>query len=148
MGLSKSECKVHPSQQQNQGVCPSCLRERLSRLFSTSYNEASTVSPYYVSNSASPAPRRIPHRRNGSLAMAMGVVGSQSLVVKVGDNYGLKKSRSVAVVARKVGDEDVKNVKKKERRGLWSKLFRSEGKKRDVVRHSTGNENMVERFVL
>ncbi|KAL4368130.1 hypothetical protein GQ457_05G008340 [Hibiscus cannabinus] len=141
MGFSKSECKLHPSQQQNQGVCPSCLRERLSRLSSTSYNEASRVAPYYVSNSASPAPRRIPHRRNGSLAM--GVVGSP---VKVGDNiYGLKKSRSIAVVARKDGDEDVKKVKKK---GFWSKLFRPKGNKRDVVRHSNSNENMIERIVL
>ncbi|KAK8517395.1 hypothetical protein V6N13_127576 [Hibiscus sabdariffa] len=146
MGFSKSECKLHPSQQQNQGVCPSCLRERLSRLSSTSYNEASRVAPYYVSNSASPAPRRIPHRRNGSLAM--GVVGSPSLAVKVGDHYGLKKSRSIAVVARKDGDEDVKKVKKKERRGFWSKLFRPKGKKRDAVRHSTNNENMIERIVL
>ncbi|KAE8676580.1 hypothetical protein F3Y22_tig00111584pilonHSYRG00218 [Hibiscus syriacus] len=51
MGLSKSECKIHPSQLQNQGIFPSCLRERLSSLCSTSLNEATRLAPYYASNS-------------------------------------------------------------------------------------------------
>ncbi|GMI68693.1 hypothetical protein like AT5G65300 [Hibiscus trionum] len=134
MGFSKSECKIHPSQQQNQGVCPSCLRERLSRLCSTSYIEASRAAPYYASTSASPARRRVLHRRNGS--EVMGVVGSSSFMGKGG---GLKKSRSIAFVRRKADDEDVQNWKKKskERRGFWSKLLRLKGKKMDVVMHSS-----------
>ncbi|KAE8671514.1 hypothetical protein F3Y22_tig00111947pilonHSYRG00179 [Hibiscus syriacus] len=138
MGLSKSECKIHPSQHQNQGVCPSCLRERLSSLCSTPLNESTRLAPYYASNSASPAPRRISHRRNGS--EVMGVARSSSFMVKVGDNYGLKKSRSIAFVPRKVDDEDVQNRKKKknkERKGFWSKLLRLKGKKMDLVMQST-----------
>ncbi|XP_038999869.1 uncharacterized protein LOC120125530 [Hibiscus syriacus] len=135
MGLSKSECKIHPSQHQNQGVCPSCLRERLSSLCSTSLNEASRLAPYYASNSVSPARLRISHRRNGS--EVMGVARSSSFMGKVGDNYGLKKSRSTAFVARKVDDEDVQNWKNKERKGFWSKLLRLKGKKMDVVMQST-----------
>ncbi|KAL4376429.1 hypothetical protein GQ457_02G009140 [Hibiscus cannabinus] len=132
MGFSKSECKIHPSQLQNQGVCPSCLRERLSRLSSTSYIEASRASPYYASNSASPARRRLSHRRNGSEVM-----GSSSFMGKAG---GLKKSKSIAFVLRKADDEDVQNwkmKKSKERKGFWSKLLRLKGKKMDAAMHST-----------
>ncbi|XP_038994950.1 uncharacterized protein LOC120119132 [Hibiscus syriacus] len=51
MGFSESRhgCKKHPDHQGNQGVCPSCIRERLSRLCSSSssYKESmnSRVAP-------------------------------------------------------------------------------------------------------
>ncbi|XWS33361.1 hypothetical protein CRYUN_Cryun22dG0075400 [Craigia yunnanensis] len=143
MGFSESShgCKNHPHHQEKQGVCPSCLRERLSRLCSASYKEANprvaaSCSPSPAdyssassSNSASPAR----HKRNGS--WVMGITGSSSFMVKVGTN-GLKKSRSIAFVPRNFDDEEVKNGKKK-KKGFWSKLLRFKGKDKDVLTHST-----------
>ncbi|XWS44973.1 hypothetical protein CRYUN_Cryun15aG0095900 [Craigia yunnanensis] len=161
MGFSESGhgCKNHPHHQEKQGVCPSCLRESLSRLCSASYKEAnSRVAPSCspslsfspvdnsspsFSNSASPARHRNFHKRNGS--WVLGIMGSSSFKVKVGTN-GLKKSRSMAFVQRNFDDEEVKNDKKK--KGFWSKLLRFKGKDKDILTHSTsmrliGRVNLV-----
>ncbi|XVF17306.1 hypothetical protein REPUB_Repub10bG0108600 [Reevesia pubescens] len=163
MGFSESGghgCKKHPNQQEKQGVCPSCLRESLSRLCSASNKEANSrvvpslsFSPahYYYSasssNSASPAvPHRNLHKRNGS--GVMGIIGSSSLssfMVKVGTNGNLKKSRSLAFVPRNFVDEheEVKNGKKK--RGFWSKLLGFKGKNKDVLTRSTSMRLIIGR---
>ncbi|KAK6258830.1 Protein OCTOPUS-like - like 1 [Theobroma cacao] len=150
MGLSEADhgCKKHPHHQEKQGVCPSCLRERLSRLCSASHKEVSRVSPscstslpfspaYFSSasssKSASPA-RHSLHKPHGPVVM-----GSLSFMVKVGN--GLKKSRSIAFVPRNLDDEEVKDGRKK--KGFWSKLLGFKGKK-DVLTHST-SMRMIER---
>ncbi|MFQ6636719.1 hypothetical protein Gotur_012467 [Gossypium turneri] len=109
MGFLETEdgCKIHPFHHQKQGVCPSCLRERLSGLCSTSYDEASRLSPYYYYYCS-------PSADHSSASSG------------VSNDYGLKKSRSIACVPRKVGDEE---------KGFWSKLLGLKGKK-DVVMHS------------
>ncbi|XVE83098.1 hypothetical protein DITRI_Ditri16bG0060100 [Diplodiscus trichospermus] len=163
MGISESGhgCKNHPQHQEKQGVCPSCLREKLSRLCSASNEEANSrvhapscspsmsfspadYSSVSSSNSAtSPARHRNLHKRNGS--WVMGIMGSSSsFKVMVGTN-GLKKSRSIAFVPRNFDVEEVKNGKKK--KGFWSKLLRIKGKNKDVLTHST-SMRLIERVNL
>ncbi|GMI94133.1 hypothetical protein HRI_003082600 [Hibiscus trionum] len=114
MGFSESGhgCKIHPDHHGKQGVCPSCLRERLSSL------------SWIGSGSAE----------------HMGIVGlssSSSFTAKFGAN-GVKKSRSIAFVPRNFDDEEGTEVKdgKKKGKGFWSKLLRFKGKNKDVLRHS------------
>ncbi|XVE86826.1 hypothetical protein DITRI_Ditri18aG0066000 [Diplodiscus trichospermus] len=160
MGFSGSGngCKRHPHHQEKQGVCPSCLRERLSRLSSASNKEAnSRVAPSsfpllsfspaeyssaWSSRSSSPSrPRhRNFHKRSGS--GMTGIMGSSSFTVKVGTSNGLKKSRSTAFVPRNLDGQDAKNGKKK--KGFWSKLLPFKGKK-DFLKHSTSMRFMVGR---
>ncbi|KAH1073251.1 hypothetical protein J1N35_025579 [Gossypium stocksii] len=99
-------CKIHPFHHQKQGLCPSCLRERLSGLCTTSYDEASRLAPYYYYCSPS--------------------ADYSSASSSVSNEYGLKKSRSIACVPRKVDDAE---------KGFWSKLLGLKGKK-DVLMHS------------
>ncbi|KAK8586666.1 hypothetical protein V6N13_085693 [Hibiscus sabdariffa] len=141
MDLSEADygCKKHSNHQENQGVCPSCLRERLSRLTSVSHKEAS---PPYVSpadsNSASPAQQ--------NSFRVMGIMGMPlSSTVKVGTGNGLKKSRSIAFVPRNLdGEEAAINGKKK--KGFWSKRVRLHFKeKKDILTHSTSMRLMMGR---
>lgn len=123
MGFSKSsyKCNKHPDHQENQGVCPSCLRERLSRLCSSSslYKDSSLrIAP---SSSFSPVENRW---------------DSSSFTVNVETNC-LKKSRSVALIARK-DEEVINNGAGKKKRGFWSKLLRFKGKNdKDLLTHSS-----------
>lgn len=145
MGWSESElvCKKHQNQNKKQleGVCPCCLRERLSQLSAaTSQRKAAAViapscsssvpsSPPYSSassfNAMSPVHRR--HHRNVSEFM-----GSISFMLSVGNE--LKKSRSIAFVPRNFVGE-IKNGKKK--RGFWSKLLHRERKKENFMHSRT-----------
>lgn len=149
-------CKIHPHHLEKQGVCPFCLRERLSRLSSASYRDfaASCTSPSLSfspadnyssassSRSASPA-RNL--KRNGSWVMR--IVGSSSFMEKFGTN-GLKKSRSIAVIPANFDDgEEVKNGKKK-KKGFWSKLIGFKGKSKGVLTHSTSMRLIIERVNL
>ncbi|XP_022775005.1 uncharacterized protein LOC111316989 [Durio zibethinus] len=155
MGFSESGhgCKKHPHHQEKQGVCPSCLRERLSRLCSAPSKElvnpriAPSLSFSHAdyrsassSKSASPARHRNLHKRNGS--GVMGIMGSSSFMVKVGTTNGFKKSRSIAFVPRNFDGEEAKNGKKK--KGFWSKLLRFKAKK-DFLTHSTSMRLMIGR---
>ncbi|XVF61560.1 hypothetical protein PTKIN_Ptkin08bG0139700 [Pterospermum kingtungense] len=168
MGFSESGygCKKHPYHEEKQGVCPSCLRERLSRLCSSASSKdgnsrvAPSSSPSQSfspadyssassSNSASPAvaaaaARHLKfHKRNGSGAMGTMGMGSSSFTVNVGASNGLKKSRSMAFVPRNFdGHEEAKVGKKK--KGFWSKLLGFKGKK-DVLTHSTSMRLVVGR---
>ncbi|OMO73072.1 hypothetical protein COLO4_27295 [Corchorus olitorius] len=151
MGFSSESnhgCKNHPNHQEKQGVCASCLREKLSRLCSVSSHKelvsriapsgssSLSYSPVYYHSSASSSTSASParqekqrcHKRNGS-----DVMGSLSFMVKVGN--GLKKSRSIAFVPRNFDEEEVHKNKKK-KKGFWSKLLGFKGKK-DVLTHST-----------
>ncbi|KAK5785252.1 uncharacterized protein LOC108483255 [Gossypium arboreum] len=129
-------CKKHSNHQEKQGVCPSCLRERLSCL-TLSYKEASRVtsSLYFcpahyslASNPDSPARHSHSHMRNSS--GVMGIMGmSSSSGVKLGASNGLKKSRSIAFVPRNLDEDDEETKKGKKKKGFWSKLVHFKGKK-------------------
>ncbi|OAY35781.1 uncharacterized protein LOC110627642 [Manihot esculenta] len=144
MGFSDSEkaCKDHPYHNQKQGVCPSCLRERLSQLYivvsgekeaaaamaGPSSSSSMSFSSAYSSNHLSPGlhNHQYHHQRNMS-----DIMGSISFRVSAGN--GLKKSRSVAFVARSSLVGDVKHgTKKNKKKGFWSKLLHLKGKNKEV----------------
>ncbi|KAK8578020.1 hypothetical protein V6N13_076692 [Hibiscus sabdariffa] len=84
MGLSECEsrhgCKKHPHHQEKQGVCPSCLKERLSHLYSSSSSYKESTSRVVPSLPFSPA-------EHNSFST------------------GFKKSKSLAFVARNQNKE-------------------------------------------
>ncbi|MBA0702840.1 hypothetical protein Goari_005650 [Gossypium aridum] len=130
MGFSKSsyKCNKHPDHQENQGVCPSCLRERLSRLCSSSSSYKDSSLRIAPSSSFSPVENRW---------------GSSSFTVNV-DTNGFKKSRSVAFIAR--NDEEVTNNGGKKKKGFWSKLLRFKGKNdKDFLTHSSSMRFVIGR---
>ncbi|OIT19571.1 hypothetical protein A4A49_64622, partial [Nicotiana attenuata] len=122
-------CKKHPDHKQQPGVCSCCLRERLNKLSASTATIAvisSSTSSLFSSTSSSTcdSPRGGGHRR-----ITSDVVGPFSFVSIIGAGAGtgggLRKSRSIAFVARSGGF--MNGQKKKE--GFWSKLIRSTGKK-------------------
>ncbi|GMI67218.1 hypothetical protein HRI_000391100 [Hibiscus trionum] len=165
MGFSE-RCKNHPNHNEKQGVCASCLRERLSLLCSASYKEAnsalfasSSSSPYFspAENSSSPSstsasPAAAQHRKKNGFG-GTGIKGlfsssslstsSSSIMVKFGSIKGLKKSRSIALVTRNTEEEEAKTVKNK-KKGFWSKLLSFKGKK-NLLTHSTSMRLMIGR---
>ncbi|URE47104.1 hypothetical protein MUK42_25135 [Musa troglodytarum] len=52
----ESRCKRHPKHRQSIGVCPFCLRERLSHLTHSSSSSSSSSAAYLSSSSASSSP--------------------------------------------------------------------------------------------
>lgn len=127
-------CEKHPNRKQQPGVCPSCLRERLSEipgavLVSSPPSAASSASCtpraadyYYSSGSSSGRVSPRGHRR-----ITSDVVGHFSFIFSVAGGGALKKSRSIALVAKGGAGRSQGGGKKKE--GFWSKLIRSTGKK-------------------
>ncbi|KAF5747337.1 hypothetical protein HS088_TW05G00058 [Tripterygium wilfordii] len=130
MGCSKPErtCKNHPDLKQLQGVCASCLREKLTDLnlpLQMNKREPSRSSSFSVSiSSPSKHGNYHRHKRVGS-----DIIGSMRCIASVGD--GLKKSKSITFVpTNRVGGEDKK-------KGFWSKLLlHSKGSKKEVLMHS------------
>ncbi|XP_009586595.1 uncharacterized protein LOC107820481 [Nicotiana tabacum] len=139
MAFSEPEviCKKHPQHKQQPGVCSCCLREKLSKINGTSTIMAALAS---ISSSLSSSttssncvsPRgAIGHRRITSDVTS----GHYSFVTLAGGGAGggLKKSRSIAIVARG-GRVGINGKKKKE--GFWSKLIKSTGKRtKRVIAH-------------
>ncbi|KAF5749772.1 hypothetical protein HS088_TW03G00097 [Tripterygium wilfordii] len=124
MGWSEPEvtCKKHPDLNQLQGVCASCLREKLTHLHVPSQTTTSPSSSLVGSSTSSSGPHH--HKRVGSE-----IVGSMPYdVVSVGNE--LKKSKSITFMPRNsVGRESKK-------KGFWSKLLlHSKGNKEDVLMH-------------
>jgi hypothetical protein len=131
----KQVCKIHPYNDQKQGVCASCLRERLKQLIYVNTSQAAIMAPASCSSSPddpySPASSRRRHNRNIS-DNNKNSMGSISFRVSIGDR--LKKSRSLAFVSRNhVGE--VKNGKKNNN-GFWTKLLHLKGKKDQVLMRS------------
>lgn len=127
MGWSESQqgCKKHPDEKQLPGVCPSCLRERLSQIQGHSINKRTYVgdssSPSSVASSSTfVSPVYLRHHRRLSERS-----GSISFTLSV--SQGLKKSRSIAFVTRNRAEEFAGSLKKKG--GFWSKLLKSTGKR-------------------
>ncbi|KAL1536750.1 hypothetical protein AAHA92_29349 [Salvia divinorum] len=140
MGWSKAEivCANHPDEIPQPGICPSCLRERLSRIigkYSTNYDSFIPSSPvyYYGCHSASSSAGSSPGRGRSQrrhLRVASDVM--DSIYVAFGGGGGLKKSRSMVnyAPARDGGVNINVNKKKKKKGGFWNKLLmRSSGKK-------------------
>ncbi|XP_010463211.1 PREDICTED: uncharacterized protein LOC104743872 [Camelina sativa] len=141
------ECRKH-NHHGSKGVCPTCLRDKLSRLpNTTSYyivhrsDDRSTSSTTVSSSPSSPAVKDH-HRRAGSMSMSFAVreALSGNLIEALGGG-GLKKSRSMAHVPRDYNNNTVrdsttkkKTIKEKlksttvKKTGFWTKLLHLKGK--------------------
>lgn len=106
-------CKYHPNNKQLPGVCPSCLRDKLLKLYDNSNPTYPLPCPPrpYVSRG---------HRRHSSLVM------DSASSTMVSFNYGLKKSNSIAFASRSqaINKEVNGNNKGSKKRGIWSKLLK------------------------
>ncbi|KAI8536319.1 hypothetical protein RHMOL_Rhmol10G0248000 [Rhododendron molle] len=147
MGCQESDfgCEKHSGhgqqQQQQQGICPACLRERL--LYVASIQSCTTTTSSCSSSPSSSSPRlppcyspastsssacaSPPHRRRASdFSCSIGFIMGEGTG---GGNNGLSKSRSVAFVANAGG--------RKKKGGFWSKLLRLPGKRtKEAFGHS------------
>ncbi|XP_061336596.1 uncharacterized protein LOC133283707 [Gastrolobium bilobum] len=121
-------CKQHPSDKQVPGVCSTCLRDKLSQLYSNSNNNNNTIDPLYgylsPSSPASPQPFSSAHRRrfrrNASHAM-----DSASCMLSFNYGLNLKKSRSLAFVSRnRLRERDVSGGRGRKKDGFWSKVLK------------------------
>lgn len=129
--LVDQRCKKHPSHKQSKGVCPSCLREKLSRL--SSYPSSSSSAAINRSSScscSSLSPCSLTDSDLSSLAGSPHHIQqhqhkSFSFMFMISGGKALKKSRSLAFV------EKEKSEKKK--RGFLSKLINGKKKEKDVV---------------
>ncbi|KAM3235890.1 hypothetical protein P3L10_015927 [Capsicum annuum] len=121
-------CEKHPDQKQQPGVCSCCLRERLIILSSNSttptistISSSCTYSSLSSSTYSSTCDSPCGGRARGHRRITSDVVGPFSFIGIMGADAGggLKKSRSIAFVARE----------KKNKQGFWSRLMRSTGKR-------------------
>ncbi|KAL0721501.1 hypothetical protein Bca4012_036100 [Brassica carinata] len=131
------DCRKH-KHLGNIGVCPSCLRDKLSRLPNTTtpyyiINRSNSSSTITVSSSPSSPPTAVKdhHRRAGSMSMSFAVREALSGNLM----EGLKKSRSMAYAPRDssyiVSDSKKKTTTttaKKKKIGFWKKLLHLKGK--------------------
>jgi len=124
---TRGGCKEHPHDKQSPGVCSSCLREKLSQLYSTNpiidplcFSPASPASPHQSFSSGRGGHRRPRFRRNASLAAAESGSCAQGL--------NLKKSKSLAFASKSRGRERDGSGRKKD--GFWSKVLKL--KRRDT----------------
>ncbi|KAM3360518.1 hypothetical protein P3S68_020230 [Capsicum galapagoense] len=133
-------CKKHPQHKQQPGVCSCCLREKLSKINGTTTTTTiSSIIPSSLSSSASSSNNASPPGGLGHRRITSDVAGGHYSFVTLaaagsggggGVGGGLKKSRSIAFVARG-GRVGINGKKKKE--GFWSKLIKSTGKRTNRV---------------
>ncbi|XP_031257506.1 uncharacterized protein LOC116144798 [Pistacia vera] len=138
IGKSKSDiirCKKHPKHRQSPGVCSLCLREKLSKLSTSSSSRvysstmesssSSSLSSYYSSSEASSCASPMHRYRFTTEGKNNISLFSLSFVSK----NGLTKSRSLAFFPRTRGKEGDDHDNKKKKGGFLSKLLRPRSKK-------------------
>ncbi|QCD98630.1 uncharacterized protein LOC114194907 [Vigna unguiculata] len=119
---TRGGCKEHPHDKQSPGVCSSCLREKLSQLYSTNpiidplcFSPQSPASPHQSFSSSRGGGHRKPRfRRNASLVAAESGSSVQGL--------NLKKSKSHAFGSKSRGRE--RDVSGRKKDGFWSKVLK------------------------
>ena len=122
-------CREHPNNKQQPGVCASCLREKLSKLYDNKVNKTtyyspplSTTSPQPFSSSSlnyvSPAYRRLLRRHTSHV--------TDSVPSMISFNYGSEKSKSIAFASRNRPREREVNRDNRGRKkdSFWSKLLK------------------------
>ncbi|KAJ3695836.1 hypothetical protein LUZ60_001213 [Juncus effusus] len=152
MGRSESEwnkCKKHPKHKSSSGVCPYCLRERLSQLTSPSFSSLLTMAcsssdsstPYYSSDSDLSSLPESPHEKRQRDRLTFLLKDEIQLGQEWPERKSelLMKSRSLihVVVRKNDSDEEKKEVTmtkgkevmettdKKEKKGkFWSKFMK------------------------
>ncbi|KAG1330734.1 ataxin-2 [Cocos nucifera] len=165
MGRSEMDgrCKRHPEHRQAKGVCPFCLREKLSNISATSSTtttNASFTSSCSSDSNLSSSTNSPPHQDTKTTWLSLLLKGNP------GKSEPLRKSRSLAFVMRENQEEDKgmqkeegrkdKDEKKKKRKKkgkFWSKLMiGSESRKKEMdgsLSHSrTMKEKLSAKLVL
>ncbi|RWW73126.1 hypothetical protein BHE74_00019027 [Ensete ventricosum] len=129
MGRSEMEerCRRHPEHRQSKGVCPFCLRDRLSQLAASSSASTTLASS---ANSSPPDPNS-----------AVSSPPNQFPTARLLKHRPLKKSRSLAFMIGRPGDEnngkkrevgkEKENKRRKEGR-FWSKLLIGSDRRKEV----------------
>ncbi|KAK7399584.1 hypothetical protein VNO78_10769 [Psophocarpus tetragonolobus] len=124
-------CKYHPSNKEAPGVCPSCLRDKLLKLYD---NNNSTYPLPCPPPPLQPFPSFVSgrHRRHSSLVM-------DSASSMVSFDYGLKKSNSLAFTRGiqnidREGNGTNRSIKKS---GVWSKILKlTKNNTKEIFMHS------------
>ncbi|KAJ0087444.1 hypothetical protein Patl1_08572 [Pistacia atlantica] len=127
IGKSKSDiirCKKHPKHRQSPGVCSLCLREKLSKLSTSS---SSRVYSSTMESSSSSSSCASPMHRYRFTTEGKNNISLSSLLF--GSKNGLTKSRSLAFFPRTRGKEGDDHDNKKKKGGFLSKLLRPRSKK-------------------
>ncbi|KAJ0025681.1 hypothetical protein Pint_08383 [Pistacia integerrima] len=127
IGKSKSDivrCKKHPKHRQSPGVCSLCLREKLSKLSTSS---SSRVYSSTMESSSSSSSCASPMHRYRFTTEGKNNISLSSLLF--GSKNGLTKSRSLVFFPRKRGKEGDDHDNKKKKGGFLSKLLRPRSKK-------------------
>jgi len=145
---TQQRCKKHPSHKQSKGVCPSCLREKLSQLSSSSSSTANhSNSSTYSSLSPCSDDSDLSSPGSPSLHKMMAKNKSFSFLLMRSSNHKplMEKSRSLAFV---VEEEEKKEKKKK--KGFWSKLLLGKRKEEDhhMLHLKTVKEKSSTKWVL
>ncbi|XP_009390278.2 uncharacterized protein LOC103976699 [Musa acuminata AAA Group] len=150
MGRSEIDgrCRRHPEHRQSRGVCPFCLRDRLSQLSASSSatttlsSAAATSSPDTNLSSAAASPPSQVHNKGLRLLLKPGP---------------LKKSRSLAFVIGRLRDEDKgkkkeegkkeKDKKKRKKGGsFWSKMVLGSDRRKEVDGDMLHSRTMKEKI--
>ncbi|XP_058786997.1 uncharacterized protein LOC131661465 [Vicia villosa] len=129
---TRVRCKEHPNDKQLPGVCSSCLRDKLSQLYTKNSNDCSL---YYSSplSPGSPQPIEDDSTNHGSLGHrnrrfhrnASHAAGSVSCMISFNNALNLKKSKSLAVATRsRVRERDVGGGRGRKKDGFWSKVLK------------------------
>ncbi|KAF5746789.1 hypothetical protein HS088_TW06G00964 [Tripterygium wilfordii] len=138
------QCKKHPKHKQSPGICSLCLNEKLSKVSKTrsrrtikrssssSSSSSSSLSSEYSSSSSLSSSYSSPMHHRHPYRFSTGGGGGKNNRGKNNVN-ALAKSRSLAFVQRRSGDDSCSDYKKKTTRrgGFWSKLLRPTRKKID-----------------
>ncbi|XP_019707448.1 uncharacterized protein [Elaeis guineensis] len=154
MGRSEMDgrCKRHPENGQSKGVCPFCLRERLSHISapsSTSTTNASFTSSYFSDSNLSNSTNSPPHQDTKITWLSLLLKGNP------GKSEPLRKSRSLAFVMREEekgmqkaeGKKEKDKKKKRKKKGkFWSKLMiGSESRKKEMDGSLSHSKTMKEK---
>lgn len=128
---TRLRCKEHPNDKQLPGVCSSCLRDKLSNL----YSKNPIDSLYYCSPSSPASPQPIDdastnhgsssHRSRRFRRNASQATSTASCMISFNHALNLKKSKSLAVVSRnRVRERDVGGGRGRKKDGFWSKVLK------------------------
>ncbi|PIN02261.1 hypothetical protein CDL12_25225 [Handroanthus impetiginosus] len=145
MAWSEAEvvCGRHPNENPQPGICPSCLRERLSRVAgnyysrtinnittSSSYSSISASPVHYCVYSISTSGRFSPGKHRGRHQRVASDVLDSIYNLAISGSKGLKKSRSMAFASKNYGARE--SVSGKKKGGFWNKLLLRSARKAKI----------------
>ncbi|XP_008782175.2 uncharacterized protein LOC103701781 [Phoenix dactylifera] len=156
MGRSEMDgrCRRHPEHRQSKGVCPFCLRERLSHISapsSTATTNASSTSSCFSDSNLSSSVYSPPNQDTKTTWLSL-------LKGNPGKSKPLRKSRSLAFVMRENSEEDRgkqkekgrkekdNNNKRKKKGRFWLRLMiGSDGRKKEMDGSLSHSKTMKEK---